>query len=294
MEVIFPITTDTRISNMRKRIIDMLIESRDLELGTHGNAPTLRYYKMTDNEFQDANMQHYAITIFYGKFPEAGSKTEGFVYDIRTLLKEKYVVLNELVCYFPITLSAKRWNHLRTKYADIGDFTFEVGRLTFPLYRTELSYIFKQIRSSPTICSSSDGCVPVTLEHLQGLVGLVRLPDESVDNRFGIVRELTPPSSGGTVFTTPSQSHQIIPVVTKGPEENKSETEQINSILKSVERELLDIHVDDPEILEQIKSEKTKQYVRDLLGKKSNVHIMSALISDALDKALSKNKIPSL
>ncbi len=286
MQAIYPVFNDVKIASMREKIIEMMQESRDLELGYIGLAPSVRYYKMTESEYQESKSQFYIFTMFLGKFPESASKTEGFAYDIRTLLKEKFILLNESVCYLPLPLSAKRWNFLKTKYANMGDFTYETGKLTFPLYRTELTYIFGNIRTNPTICSSKEGCVPVSLEQLQMLVGLVRLPDESEQNRFGIVK---------TNIPEPVQVvAPILVVQQQNPEvEKKQEVEnRVDLIISSAEKELKDLQIEDNEIFNQLKSEQTKIYVRDLLGKgKTDVHIMSALISDALDSLLKKTQL---
>lgn len=298
---IFPIVSDAKISQMRQRIIMMMEETRDLEIT--GNSPSVRYYKMTEEEYQSAKMQFYVITIFLGKFPHSETKTEGFAYDIRTLIKEKYIVLNEQVCYFPIPLSAKRWNFLRNKYADIGDYTYNTGLLTFPIYRAELTYIFKNIRNGPIICSSREGCVSISLEQLQGIIGLLRFSDESVGNRFGNVKAEVAP----TIIPPPSPINSVPSAIFPPPllmiEGAKAvdgvrameiakpmDEDRITRIIDQVEKELKDIQVEDAEIYTQLRSDQTRQYIRDLMEKQKldDVHIISFLISDSLDKVLSK------
>jgi len=268
MQSVIPIVSNDKISNIRKRIIKLLEESRDLDI--LGNFPTIRYYKMTVMEFELAKSQYYLFTIFFGKFPDSESKVEAMCFDIRTLLKEKYIVLNDQICYVPITLSAKRWNQLLLKNKDIGDYTFETGKLTFPLYLAELTYIFKNIRSSPIICSSSQGCVPVSLEQFQNVVGLITLPDESIENRFGIVKE-------PIIISSELLSSQL------------DIDEKTNSIINMTEKELKDIQIENQNVYSRLKSEETKMYIKDLLVKgKSEAHIISSLLSDSFDIVLSK------
>lgn len=265
---------NTSIESMRRRIIDLMKATRDLELGQYANASTLRYYKMTNSEYDLAKSQLYIFSIFLGDAPGRDSKTEGFTYDIRTLLQEKFIVLNAQVCYLPFPLSEKRWNYLMTNYSsEMRNLTYQTGKFTFPLYMTELIHILKEIKSSPILCCTPEGfsTITETLEQLKSSINLTVLADDSSVNRFGSVK----------IAESSVSSQPTIPAVVI------QEEDRVNSIVNSVEKDLRDLQIDDVNIYSKLKSDDNKKYILDMIQKGSDdSHITSVLISDALDTLL--------
>lgn len=276
------VSPDKKIADVRAKIIEMMKETRDIELSQLGNVSTLRYYKMTSVEFEQRRANLYTFSIFLG-VPKEESATEGFAYDISNLLTEKYIVLNAKVCFVPIIMSMNRWNYLIRKYGkSLGDYTFRTGELDLPLYQGELMHLFKNIRNHPILAADANGSIPMSAESIPKT--MMHLSDESVGNRFGTVVLVN--ESATLPPTIAAQSPKPAQVVIPTSEQ------KIDSILSSVERELRDVGVEDSEVFAKLRSEETKRYIREMLQKPdiSEAHVTSVLITDALTRVISRQE----
>lgn len=298
MQALFPVIPDEKLANIRKCIIDVMQESRDLELGKIGKSPTVRYYHMTEQEYQDSST--YVFTVFLGKFPESGSETEGFSYDIRKLIRERYITFNQEINYVPIPLSVKRWNYIYNRLGKrMGEISFETGRLAFPLYKHELANIYSGIRNHPTMCSTTEGCVPVSIEKLGTVVGLVHLSDQSKDNRFGKVGSAPVSVTNINVVaalgvTNVEQKKMDLPgeetSTIVGPDDVR-----VNRVIQQIENELSDIGLgdgSDEAILKKLRSPESRQWIaKNLSQNKSDIQVTGMMFDDLLTALLTPSVV---
>ena len=187
---------------------------------------------------------------------------------------------------------------MRNKYPTIvPKVTYETGKLTLPLYRSELSTILANILKGPIVCATAKGCIPMTLEQLKEIVNLAILPDDSPEGRFGMA--MAKPLEGVAGQAGNPQTVSGKPQAASGAVSDRPGTivipadpERVKSILSKVELELQDLGIATPQLMNHVRSEETKRYVQDLLSKnKEDAHVVSALVSDALDRILRGQKV---
>lgn len=272
---------------IRNKIVQILRETRDIELSQYGPLSTVRFYKMTTSEYDMARSQQYTFSVFFGDLPTRNNKTEGYCYDIRTLITKKYIVLNQSTYQLPIPLSKDRWNIIVQKYGDPASLglTNKVGKLLFPLAKNQLSPILKNIRNEPIICATLDGCISATLEQLEANIGLIKLSDPDPIQRFGKVDKILDPSEikiSGDVVSQP------VVVVQPAPPQKKIKEEEIDQIIRMVESDLKYLDVDNQDIYNRLKSVDVRRYILELAERNyPQAFIISTLLSDSIDRVLS-------
>lgn len=269
------IMNDDRIEHLRNTIIGFLSETRKLDKTL--TSVSVRHYKMTREEYEESKAKKYTFNVFYGKLND---KSEGFVYNILTLIKEKFIVVSDKVCYLPILLSPERWNYLENKYTNINEYTNITGLLKFPLYFAELTYIFSNIKSNPTLNCSGKEC-ELTPESKIEKYKKIELFDYSSSDRFGF--KDSKQTESNIISTKPS------PDVDTNPIENQktiSENEtSINFITKRIDETLKSVGVDNEDITNILYSQDMKLHINYQLNSKVNRElIISNIIDDALKR----------
>jgi hypothetical protein len=234
----------------------------------------LRFYRMTASEY--ASSRDYTLTVIFGDKPSSKNKCEGFCYDIRQLLTEKYITLDGRTAHVPILLSPERWNWLcsHVSHDKLALYSREPGKLEYPLLHQELMVILKNIRYQPTICSTMDGCVPIDLTSTD--VKTAKLFDLSPDKRFG--PEPTKEPSKPFVFSEGLEQQN-----------KQDESARVKRVLDLTSQELKDIDIFVTKVQEVLFSEKNQDYIKKMLASGANEEQVSGfLIEDTLKTILGK------
>lgn len=153
------IATEPELTASRDTIRGLLKESRHLEYPELvNNTATIRMFRMTKEEFEAA--KPFTVTMLLGKLCKeqvCREPTEGFCYDIRTLVRLHYLRLNATVAYVPIPLSKRRWNQLVDRHgaAYISNYTRTVGILEYPLLYEELQVVLRTVANSTSSAPES-------------------------------------------------------------------------------------------------------------------------------------------
>jgi hypothetical protein len=138
----FELSND-EIHARRREILKMLKATFEIEFGKDKGL-MIRFYSMTEGEYQ--LYDKYTFKVVFGKMPSNGENCEGFCYDYRRLLNEKYLFMDQTLCNLPIVCSSKRWNQLVQAYeTQIHQYSVpgKPGILLWPLERTEVNMIFR-------------------------------------------------------------------------------------------------------------------------------------------------------
>lgn len=178
---------DESIRTIRRRVIEIMRKTRNIELesiGVKGN--TLRFYTMTKTEFEHIR-NRFSFCLFLDDVP---NEIEGFCYDIRTVITQRFFVFASKVCYLPLPVSKKRWEMMLQEFpSDIPKLStmdkIEYPRLLLlPLFISEVLEIMKSLKEIPIVCSiKREVCETKKLEDVQKEISFVELFDTSL-NRF--------------------------------------------------------------------------------------------------------------
>jgi hypothetical protein len=262
--------TEEQIISKRENIKKMLHDTYPIDYsGVPESSCVLRYYRMTESEFKDAI--NYTLTVWLGD-PTTSGSCEGFCYDIRQLLKERYIVLDGRTAQVPIPLSPERWNWLleNVNNQQLALYTTNKGILDYPLLKEELIVIFKNIKNQATVCSMYDRCIATSPDVVESRSQIQKYYDGQ--ERFG-------PDVAPTKPFTFSKSVQKL--------SKREEQQKITHTISLVEKELRDLDVWVQSIEELTYSDETKNYIRNLLNSgTTEEQIASFLIYDVLSSVI--------
>lgn len=228
----------------------------------------IRYYRMTKEEYQTA--KEFCLIVLIGNIPSKNTFTEGYCYDVRTLLRERYFTLDGKISHLPIPLSVKRWNQLiETVAKDQFKMHYrEIGSLEYPLSHKELISIFERMPMQPIICSYGDVC-SISSESELGSFELIHLFDASNDNRFGAKKK---------------EKAETIVSLTKQEMDKRTVM-----IITEVKRTLQEIEILTPQLEARIESQETREYIQSMqLTNLLDHQIVSFLVDDSIKVVLSK------
>lgn len=118
------------------------------------NASTVRFYKMTNSEYDSEKM--HCFFVIFGKKPNGEDKREGFCYDIRMLNHDKCILMNNY-CYFPIPCSSSRWAKIKDTLGS-SIYGYQVGERTlgWPLLQSDLHEFFKNYSDKVFVLTTQD------------------------------------------------------------------------------------------------------------------------------------------
>ena len=190
-----------KFTNTRELIISLLKQTYNTEYGAIDNTRdnknkyfTVRYYRMTKEEYETRMKLGFLFTVFFGDIKN-DQYIEGFCYDYRVLLHEGLLPMQSgSEKYLPIPLSARRWNkigQILTAMPDgkqkLASITCCAGYLFYPLSQKEVEFIFENTTQKhyPLICSSQSGCWTGTIESLEHHNNMVKeLFDQDPNKRY--------------------------------------------------------------------------------------------------------------
>lgn len=236
----------------------------------------LRYYKMTEKEYNENKL--YTFSVFFGtnpsQIPQVSSNCEGFCYDIRQLLREKYITLDGRTAHVPIPVSPERWAWLGNTFRDLKKFYREPGKLEYPLLHDELMIILKNIKYQPAICSTTRGCVSINME---SNVKLHKLFDVSEENRFG-------PTPKQPVEVKP---FSFSPVVEKNVRNDLQAKAQ--RVLELTSNELTSINIWTNTVERALFSKENREYIAEILKSGATEEQVSGFLVEDVIKTLLKD-----
>lgn len=238
----------------------------------------LRFYRMTASEY--ASNQDYTLTIIFGDRPSNRNVCEGYCYDIRQLLAEKYITLDGRTAHVPIPLSPDRWNwlHRHVPHDKLQLYSRESGKLEYPLLHQELMVILKNIRHQPTICSTTNGCVPIDLAKESPQIKIMKLFDPSTQQRFGPEPESEKQPEKPFVFSPAIEQQN-----------KQAESTRIKRVLDLTSQELKDLDIWVTKVQETLFSQKNQDYIKQMLSSGANEEQVSGfLIEDIIRSLLRK------
>jgi hypothetical protein len=242
----------------RARIRELLVESykdehaEDPELleyndRNYGKKWKVRYYKMTESEFEEAKP-----FCFYIVFDQARGNVhyvELFCYDVRNLMRESMFRLDLKSGFVPIPLSARRWAKILELEKNIGVYTPYKGYLIYPLTKEETQNIYKNIKTRPMICTDDNRCQITSIQEIErNKFVFEHLFDESAEKRFG-PPALVPPTQPKLSLDEISSLKNTpfgTPFVQKTPTRTV-DSEQIKFIVDRVREHLEDLELGGPE-----------------------------------------------
>ncbi len=148
---------------------------------------TFRYYRMTNSEYRDAH-DHYSLFYYIFGQPDGQKVAEGFVWDIRTLVREGYITVSFKVGGLPIPVSTKRWKAMYSYLKNVPEsspyakerenllnrLSRERNVLYYPLLLEEIERLTKQysdIQSQKKenysiLCGHRDVCTVLSIEEM--------------------------------------------------------------------------------------------------------------------------------
>lgn len=286
----------------RNEICKMLEMTRDVDRDSnYGGSCTVRYYYMTNDEFE--RIKPYTFTIFIGDIHNDQShkhstrskendnsdendvkdklnNCEGFCYDISRVMREEYMAMDLRVPHIPIPLSEDRWNKLCGAYKEnLFIYSRETGKLAYPLLKEEWVSILNGIvmKKNPVICSVGSSCKPVSIEMLDQLRLQVKsLYDESSEHRYGPPDTLKTETKGQTQT---GWSKVTCTVPTNNDENDKLQL-KVDKTIEMVSKELSDIDLLTPKVLSRLQSNETRKYVETTLKANAEVEQVAGMLVD--------------
>jgi hypothetical protein len=272
---------DDDVYKIRNDIRKMLAETRFLDPELANAKYSVRYYYMTEEEFQ--KLKPYTFTVFVGNLED--DQCEGFCYDIVRIHSEGYLQLDLEIPTLPICLSPERWGYLVKKYPNMFFYSKEEGKLSYPITKTELQTILSGViaKGTPVICSFDKGCIPVTISQLDAVHGqLLKLFDQNEKHRHGPKDVLKTEKKG---------------LDDKGwslPVENKLSDQEIDKkvdkVIEEVRKQLSEMSLLIPAIDTKLSSQEERVWIEGILKSSTEVEQVAGMIIDEVLMSVLENK----
>lgn len=245
---------------MQASVKKMLADSAKEEYKVKPGECILRYYNMTSEEYID-KFNYTLIITLSEQPPNEKNFCEAFAYDLRDLLAQGFLKMDQSIQFIPVPVSQKRWQYLEKTIKNLKTYYDVEGILKYPLTKQEVILLFKNIRNQPAICSSSTGCSSVDLESCKHLT---KLYDTSKVDRFAGVKQN-------------KEKPIVIPPAVKS-EIAKEESNDINTVISLTEEELKAINLLTPKAEQTLKSQQTRIYIDTLLKSGKQVQQVAGIL----------------
>jgi hypothetical protein len=270
-----PNVEDPVLKKQRENVIQAMKQSRDIDMGKYISSPTIRCYRMTKSEYDHA--AKYTFSIYLEAFPETGKITEGYCYDFRTLMRQKFIGLNFAKNYIPLTMTKKRWDYIMENFTIDKELIAWEGVLKFPLYQIEINNILKMLKKFPVLCSTMEGCIADDQDDDATIPGLVMLFDESIEKRFGY---------------SVDESKEIVNAPLSFKIEKVPNNDNVDSVLEWTRRELEELNMSNvPAVVKKLKDEAFRKEIGKLIEEeKTPSQVRSIVLDESLNVILNSRK----
>src|SRR3972149_9445227 len=167
---------------IREKLYDLLKKTSEKKI----NVCPMRYYKMTKEEYNNVKSYCFNVILHY-----EDKIYEGFCYDIRMLMQERYLEFNLKCGFYPIILKVERWNWMVENEEQLALYSKIPGILAFPMIKDELLTLLKNINNPITIMIvDSNKIMKIRINEEYNYVK-ENLYDISKEERFGPKKIIT-------------------------------------------------------------------------------------------------------